>query len=479
MSSEAKGTDTEAKPTQNFEEEKLVVTKHQVAGMAYTATTGRMPIKDKDGKIVAQMFFVSYRLDNPSEKRPLMFSFNGGPGSPSIWLHLGALGPKRAPMLDDGNLPPPPYALTENEANWLRFTDLVFIDPIGTGFSRAISEEQAEKYWNIPGDIESVGEFIRLFLTRECRWNSPLYLVGESYGTTRAAGLADHLIKKGIAFNGIVLVSSILNFQTARFTKGNDLPYVLFLPTYTAAAYYHGKLPASNSVNLSETLQRSREFAQGRYATALCKGDILDSEERSQVIDEMVRLTGLSHNYLKQCDMRVEIMAFCKELLRTENRTVGRLDSRIKGIDDLGSGYHQKPEHDPSMSILMPPYTSTFCQYVREELGYETDLEYLIFGGITKPWDWGKANMGHPDTSESLRSAMAKNPYMKIFVASGYFDLATPFFATEYTFAHMGLDPELKKNITTKEYEAGHMMYINVLCLTQLQTDVENFVKTS
>ncbi len=480
---EKKAKDEQKKPKELMEETP-VVTLHESNGIKYTVTTGRMPLRNEEDEIVAQMFYVAYERESESgkgkegaAKRPLMFSFNGGPGSPSIWLHMGALGPKRVKMLDDGNMPPPPYELEDNEATWLEFTDLVFIDPIGTGFSRAKTQEEAEKFWGVKGDIESVGEFIRLYLTRNNRWMSPLYLVGESYGTTRAAGLSGHLIERGIGFNGIVLVSSILNFQTARFNKGNDLPYVLFLPTYAATANYHGKAGGSKTgTDLSEWLREVCRFAGGRYATALAQGDALEPKERQGVLSQLVKYTGLSKTYLDHCDLRINIHAFCKELLRDERRTVGRLDSRIKGIDDWTKGYTERPEHDPSMSILMPPYNSAFCHYVRTELGYESDLAYEVFKGIKKPWDWGSAGDGHPDTSESLRSAMAKNPYMKVFVASGYFDLATPFFATEYTISHMGLDPAVRGNFTCSEYEAGHMMYINVPSLKQLRDDVKAFV---
>lgn len=463
------------KKTVELVEEAPVVTNHRAAGLSYSVTTGRMPIRDENGTILSQVFYMAYTLDDAPAGRPLMFSFNGGPGSPSIWLHLGALGPKRAKMLDDGNLPPPPYELVDNEANWLAFTDLVFIDPVGTGFSRAKSQEEAEKTWGLKGDIENIGEFIRLFLTRFARWKSPLYLVGESYGTTRAAGLAGHLVEQGIAFNGIVLVSSILNFQTAHFGRGNDLPYTLFLPTYCAAALYHGRAQG----DFATTLEECRRFAEGPYTLALAKGDALSEQERSEVRNQLERFTGLSSEFLDYCDLRIHIQAFCKELLRTERRTVGRLDSRIKGIDDWGKGHTETPDHDPSMAMLMPPYVSAFCQYVREDLGYETDLAYEVFKGIKKPWDWGSAGEGHPDTSEAMRSALAKNPYMKVFVASGYFDLATPFFATEYTLRHMGLDPEVRNNVTTREYEAGHMMYINVSCLSRLRDDVRAFVAES
>jgi len=467
------------KEPKKFEEEPPVVTQHSTGGLAYTATTGRLPLKDEDGEIVAQMFYVAYTKNDAEPERPIMFSFNGGPGSPAIWLHLGALGPKRARMLPDGQMPPPPYRLEDNPASWLEFADIVLIDPVGTGFSRARNQEEAKKYWGVKGDIESVGEFIRLYLTRSQRWLSPVFLAGESYGTTRAAGLAGHLIDRGIAFAGLILVSSILNFQTARFNKGNDLPFVLFLPTYAATAWYHGVLVGDLRDDLQRVVADMRAFAIGRYASALAQGDNLEPGERSSVLDTLARYTGLSHKFLDQCDLRINIHDFCKELLRSDRRTVGRLDSRVKGIEDFARGHTQRPDHDPSMSMLTPPYLSAFMDYVRRDLGYETDLPYEIFSGIKSPWDWGSAGEGHPDTSEALRAALAKNPYMKVFVANGFFDLATPFFATEYTLSHMGLDPELRSQFVTKYYEAGHMMYIKDECLGQLSHDVRTFVAGS
>ncbi len=464
----------EKKPTE-LKEETPIVRHHQVGDLKYRTVTGRMPIFDEKGEIEQQIFFMAYLKEDAEEGRPLMFSFNGGPGSPSIWLHLGALAPKRAPMQDDGNFPPPPYKVVDNPHHWLNDTDLVFIDPVGTGFSRAKDEATAEKCWSLNGDIESVGEFIRMFLTRYQRWTSPLYLVGESYGTTRAAGLSGWLIDRGIAFNGIVLVSSILNFQTAEFRKGNDLPYPLFLPTYTAIAHYHGKIRGSLSRRLSE----AKEFALGDYWSGLAQGDLLSKAKRKSLISKLSSLSGLSESFLDYCDLRPHIMDFCKELTRDRRRTVGRLDGRILGIDDFARNSDQRPEHDPSMSILMPPYMSAFLQYVREDLGYESDLVYEVFRGIKKPWQYGPQREGYPDTSEALRKALARNPYMRIYVASGWYDLATPFFATEYTLSHMGLDPSLRGNFTTDEYEAGHMMYIHTGCLERLGQNVSKFVSGS
>ncbi len=461
-------------------EEKPVVTKHELKLdgkiLKYTVTTGLLPIKNEEGETEASLFFMAYALAPPAggpARRPLMFSFNGGPGSSSVWLHLGALGPKRVKMLGDGAMPAPPYELAEH--TWLDQTDLVFIDPVGTGYSRPAKPDLGKRFWGLEGDIQSVGEFIRLYLTRYERWASPLFLVGESYGTTRAAGLAGYLVERGIAFNGIVLVSSILNFQTARFAKGNDLPYVLFLPTYTATAWFHGKLAPDLQKDLRQALAEVEAWAATDYAAALAKGDRLTEAERRDVIDRLARYTGLEKRYVDLSDFRIEIQRFCKELLRDEKHTVGRLDSRFKGTDLLAAA--ERPEFDPSLAAIRPPFTAMFNDYVRRELGYKSDLTYHVLGGGIGRWDWGSAGEGYPDTSEALRSAFAKNPYMALFVASGYYDLATPYFATEYTLAHMGLDPGRRGSVTTAQYEAGHMMYIHAESLAKLKRDVAAFLR--
>ncbi len=461
-------------------EEPPVVTSHELRVgtkvLKYKVTTGFMPLKNEEGKTEARIFFMAYVADRTGgpATRPLMFSFNGGPGSSSVWLHLGALGPKRVKMLDEGGLPAPPYELADNEQSWLEFTDLVFIDPVGTGYSRA-EKNLGKKYWGVQGDIQSVGEFIRLYLTRHERWASPLFLVGESYGTTRAAGLSGYLVDRGIAFNGIVLVSSILNFQTARFTKGNDLPFVLFLPTYAATAWYHKQLPADlQGKPLKEFLAEVEQWAATDYQEKLSRGDALGAADRKAVVDRLARYTGLDPEYLESTEMRIEIQRFCKELLRDQKRTVGRLDSRFKGMDLLAST--ERPDFDPSMAAIRPPYTAMFNDYVRRQLGFKSDLTYHILGGGIGAWDWGSAGNGFADTSEALRSAFAKNPHMKLFVASGYYDLATPYFATEYTLSHLGLDPSLKSSVSTSYYEAGHMMYIHTGELAHLRKDVGAFV---
>ena len=459
------------------------VTKHEIRvggrALRYTVTTGVMPLKSAAGETEARIFYMAYTLDGVSNtaQRPLMFSFNGGPGSSSVWLHLGALGPRRVQMMPDGAMPPPPFQLVDNEQTWLDFTDLVFIDPVGTGYSRAARPDLAQRYFGLQGDIQSVGEFIRLYLVKNSRWTSPLFLVGESYGTTRAAGLSGYLVERGVAFNGVMLVSTVMNFQTNRFGRGNDLPYVLFLPTYSAIAWYHKRLaPDVQSTDLRRFLDEVERWAATDYTVALAKGDRLTPSERQEVIDRLNRYTGLSKTFIDNSDLRIEIQRFDKELLRDQKRTVGRLDGRFKGMD--ASNADATPDFDPSMAAIRPPYTATFNQYVRAELGFRSDLEYYILGGGIGRWDFGADN-AYADVSEALRSAFAKNPHMRLFVASGYYDLATPYFAADYTLRHMALDPSLRGNVTTTFYEAGHMMYIDQTSLAQLKRDAAAFVQNA
>jgi carboxypeptidase C (cathepsin A) len=464
-------------------EESPVVTKHSIrAGnrqLDYTVTTGLMPLKNREGETEARVFFMAYTLDNvpnPST-RPLMFSFNGGPGSASVWLHLGALGPKRVRMQDDGMMPAPPYELVDNPETWLTETDLVFIDPVGTGYSRVTKQDQAAKFFSVNGDIESIGEFIRLYLTRHERWRSPLFLVGESYGTTRAAGLSNYLFEKGIALNGIALVSTVMNFQTIRFNEGNDLTYALIFPSYAATAWYHKKLPLEMQRKpLREVLREAEDFAAGELTVALAKGDRMNGTEKQRMLDRFAALTGLDKTFVDNSDFRVELGSFNKELLRDRKRTTGRLDSRFTGIDREAGGTN--PDFDPSMTAIRPPYTAAFNDYVRRDLGFKSDLEYYILGGGIGQWNWN-TNNNYAETSTALKTAMAKNPFMKLFVASGYYDMATPYFAAEHTLATMNLDPQLKRNVTVAYYEAGHMMYIEKNSLEKLKKDVTAFVQNA
>jgi carboxypeptidase C (cathepsin A) len=469
-------------PSPEQKEEPPVVTKHSVTvggkRLNYTVTTGFMPLKDsKTGETEAKIFYMAYTLDgvaNPAS-RPLMFSFNGGPGSASVWLHMGAIGPKRVKMMDDGMMPPPPYEMEDNQQTWLDQTDLVFIDPVGTGYSRATKPENASKFFGVRGDIESVGEFIRLYLGRSERWSSPLFLVGESYGTTRASGLSDYLFEHGIGLNGIALISTVMNFQTLRFADNNDLPLVLYLPSYATTAWYHKRLSAQMQAKpVSQVAQEARQFASNEFMPALMRIDSLSPQERSALSEKFSQYTGLNKDYIERNNFRIELGKFNKELLRDQRRTTGRLDSRFLGIDRSASG--DDPDTDPSMNAIRPPYTAAFNDYVRRELGYKSDTEYYILGGgITSPWNWN-TNNGYADTSMPLKDAMAKNPYMKIFIACGYYDMATPFYAAEYTVSAMNLDPAIRKNVSFQYYEAGHMMYIEKNSLKKLKDDVGAFI---
>jgi len=476
----AKPPQSEAK--KEAPEQAPIVTHHEIRvggkTLRYTATAGMMPLKNVDtGEVEAHIFYMAYTLDGqPAERRPLTFSFNGGPGSASVWLHLGAIGPKRVPMQPDGMMPPPPFRLIDNEYTWLDQTDLVFIDPVGTGYSRAVKRDQTKKFLGLRGDIESVGEFIRLYLGRYERWSSPLFLVGESYGTTRAAGLSGYLVERGIAFNGIMLISSILNFQTTEFTPGNDLPYILFLPSYASAAWYHKKLSPELQQDLDKLHSEVEQWAATGYAEALAKGDRLTPQERQEAIDRLARYTGLNKTYIDLSNLRVDEPQFTKELLRDQRKTIGRLDSRFTGTSR--SAVSERAEFDPSMSAIRPPYTAMFNQYVRTELGYKSDLEYYILGGGFRfdEWDWGVQRGGFPDTAQSLKDAFDKNPFMKLFVGSGYYDLATPYFATRYTLNHMALDPAQHARVSLGYYGAGHMMYIQDSSLGELKKDISAFM---
>lgn len=446
----------------------------------YTTTTGLMPIKDENGDIKANLFFAAYTKDGVDDttKRPLTFVYNGGPGSSTVWLHMGGLAPKRVKMLEDGGMPKPPFELVENEYTWLTETDLVFVDPVDTGFSRATSEEHAKAAKGVEGDIAYVGEFIRMYLVRNARWQSPLFLSGESYGTFRSAGLAGYLIDRGIAFNGIILISSILNMQTARFTLGNDLPYQLFMPTYAATAWYHEKIDKNlRKKSIRAYLDEVEAWVEGEYVQALSLGDRISEKHADKIAQDLAGYTGLSVEFVKDSNLRIDIHQFCKALKRDERRHVGRLDSRFMSwdhdvVDDM-------PEFDPSMNGIIPPFTSVLNPYFRTELGYESDVEYHIIRGLGREWDWGNAMKGYSDTSDDLRSAMAKNPYMKVFIASGYYDLATPYYATEYTFSHMNLDPSVRGNIQIEEYPTGHMIYIEQDSLVKMNDDCIKFIQES
>ena len=447
--------------------------------LQYTARAGVIPLEDDQGEVEAEIFFTAYERENGEDRsrRPLTFVFNGGPGSSSVWLHMGAVGPRRVVMEPKGWMPSPPYHLVDNEHTWLDKTDLVFIDPVGTGYSRAAKEELREKFWSFQGDLDSMGEFIRLYLTRYQRWSSPLFLAGESYGTTRAAGLAGQLVDEGIAFNGIVLISTALNLRPIFFEQGDDLPFQLFVPTYAATAWYHEKLePELQEKELTEVLAEVEAWSEGELTTALMKGDRLSEEEHAEVARKLARYTGLDPAYVSGTNLRINIYRFCKELLREEKRSVGRIDSRFKGVEALA--VTEKPEFDPSMLAITPPYTSTFNDYARSALGMETDLTYQVMNReVGKEWGWEKGTL--PSTGENLRSAMAKNPFMKVFVGQGYYDLATPHFATLYMISHMNVDPALRDNVQIAYYQAGHMYYLDLVSLAAFKQDIDAFLDSA
>ena len=447
----------------------------------YRATAGTIVVKNEEDKPQVSFFFIAYtRLDttNNPGARPISFCFNGGPGSSSVWLHMGLLGPRRVSLKPDGSLPPPPFGTVNNGESLLDESDLVFIDPVSTGFTRSVPIDDARKYHGVDQDLSSVGDFIRIYATRYNRWLSPKFLIGESYGTTRAAGLSSYLENRfGMYLNGIVLVSAVLDFSTISFDAGNDLPYILFLPTETATAWFHKKLPADLQADQKKALAEAEEFAMGAYSRALMQGSKLSADERATTIKEFARLTGLSEDYVDRANLRVHAGQFFKELLRKERLTVGRYDSRMTGVDYNATG--ATPEYDPSYTSVLGPFTAAFNDYVRRDLKFESDLPYEILTGKVQPWDYSGEENQYLDVAENLRRAMTHNPYLKVFVANGHYDLATPYLATRYTFDHMGLPPDLRSNVTMGYYDAGHMMYVNEPSRIQLKKDVAAFLHSA
>jgi carboxypeptidase C (cathepsin A) len=452
------------------------------ARINYTATAGTLLLQEEDKTPRASIFFVAYTRDETYDpgQRPLTFVFNGGPGSSAVWLHLGALGPRRL-NLAGGELTTqdPPYTLINNDQSILDFTDLVFIDPVSTGYSRAVSRDKAREFHAVRGDIESVAEFIRLYITKFKRWPSPKFLIGESYGSTRAAGLTSQLQEQhGIYLNGLVLVSVVLDFQTISFDPGNDLPYILFLPAYTAAAWHHRQLPDDLQDDFKQSLARAEQFARGEYARALLAGASLTGEERKEVVAELSRFTGLSGKVIEQHDLRVPAIAFMRELLRGNDRVIGRFDSRFIGpVRDTAD---DSPKYDPSYSAILGAFTATLNHYVRTDLEFEEDLPYEILNPRrVQPWGFFEFENRYLNMAETLRTAMTRQPGLKVLFANGYFDLATPYAASDYTIDHLQLAPELRQNVLASYYAAGHMMYLHQPSLAKFRRDLAEFFRDS
>lgn len=444
--------------------------------LRYTARAETINLKGPQGQDRASMFTVAYTLDGVEDPstRPVTFCFNGGPGSSSVWLHYGAFGPRRVEVPDTRPAPPPPYRVVDNAAGLLDRTDLVFIDPVGTGFSRPVGEVEAGEFHTVDTDIASVGELIQRWLSRHGRWASPKLLAGESYGTTRAAGLAQHLGDLGVHLNGLILVSIATDFQTLVFEPGNDLPHVIFLPSYAATAWYHDRLP-DRPAALEPFLAEVAAFATQEYAPALMLGARLDDARRRALADRLHRYTGMPADEIARRNLRLEYLWFARNLLGPGHKTVGRLDSRYVGADLDPSGH--RLTRDPSYDAAMGAFTAVANDDLRRTLGWQTDDQYAVLSReVNEGWSWAsKERMGYPNTTAALYQALVGNPHMQVVICQGRYDLATPWYAAAYTRDHLGLPPELADNVQLAWYEAGHMMYFHPPSLEKLRADLVAF----
>jgi carboxypeptidase C (cathepsin A) len=478
--------DEKADDTKHSEAPKNAVTHHHIsiggAAINYTATAGTIELRNEKDELIGRMFAVAYTAEGRDARtRPVTFCFNGGPGSATIWLHMGSFGPMRVATTDGAPTPPAPYNLVENASSLLDRTDLVFIDAMGTGYSRIIGKGEGKDFYGTDPDIDAFAQFIQRWLTQNSRWNSPKFLLGESYGTTRAAGLLNKLEDLGTAFNGVVMVSSYLNafhdFNGPAFSS--DVPYALYLPTMAATAWYHKKLEPQPA-DLPAFLAEVRKYALGEYMQALAAGDQISESTAAATAEKLHRYTGMPISFLRSANLRIDPNRFQKELLRGERRTIGRLDARFRGIDHDAAG--EGTESDAADEAIAPAFVASFNNYIRTDLKYDSGEEMYRpndYGEVGRSWDdhhrssQGRADM--PDVAEDLRNALSRNPNLKVFFANGYYDFATPFFETEYTVSHMGLDPSLAKNLHWGYYESGHMIYIHPDALSLLKGDLGKF----
>jgi carboxypeptidase C (cathepsin A) len=458
----------------NLLPEQPVVTQHsaRLGGQAvsYTAEAGWLPIRE-DGKLAAKMFYVAYNRDGIQDlsKRPLIISFNGGPGTASVWMHMGYTGPRRVVYDEEGFAARPPGALEDNPNSVLDVADIVYLDPIGTGFSRMVEGEDPHKYHGTLSDIRSVGEFVRLYLVRKDRWMSPKFIIGESYGTTRAAGLAGYLLAQHqIYVNGVILVS----MTNLSMDRGPDVSYATSLPQRAATAWYHHQLSRDlQSRPLRKLLDEVEVFAMGEYLSALVKGDRLEAAERNRIAKGVAQYTGLTPEYLISANLRIDSRRFWKELLRDQRLTVGRLDSRYIGIDKDAAG--ENPEYDPAMADWNGPFSNAVNRYLREELRFTPDLEYHVWGNV-RPWQQDQAT----NVSDLLRQAMRENPYLKVMVQGGYYDAGTDYFSAMYTISHIQPGGEFRDRVRFAWYESGHMMYLRKADLANANNDLRSFIRS-
>jgi len=470
----------------NIPKSEQSITQHKIViggtVISYAATAGTLIVRDAKDQPCASIGYFAYTKNDVVDpgRRPITFAYNGGPGSSSIWLHMGALGPKRIVTADAAATPPPPYKTVDNEASILDRTDLVMIDPVGTGFSKAVGEAKDKDFWGVDPDIESISKFIRQYVTDNGRWNSPKYLLGESYGTTRSAGVVDYLqVKEAMAFNGVILVSMATDFEVGDVSPDCYRPLPLNLPTYTAVAWYHKILP-DPPAELAPLLNEVRAFAIGEYLHALMQGSDLPDNERKAILAKLHRYTGLSVDYLDKSDLRVNTFQFCKELLRGRLETVGWLDARFRGVafDPFG----KYAEYDPQDSSTTPAFTAAFLDYLHRDLNFRPGTTYIMQADIWKTWDYRHKVEGQEvpqwlvNTGVDLAHAMGFNPNLRVLVLQGIYDLATTFLATEYQVSHLNIRKDFRSHIEIKYYDSGHMMYLHEPSLKKFKQDLAAFI---